>query len=134
LLGMTGCVAQEHGSAVLERLPFLDLVIGTRDLLKIGHLVDEVWRTGDRMVCVDDIDSPLPLPVKVVDRARPLKAMVTIMLGCDKECTYCIVPKTRGAEWSRPLAEVVEECEHLIRHGYQEIQLLGQNVNSYRGA
>jgi tRNA-2-methylthio-N6-dimethylallyladenosine synthase len=133
LIGMTGCVAQEHGKKVLERLPFLDMIVGTRDILKIGNLAEQAWSTGDRFVAVDDIDLPLPLPTHVVDRDRPLKAMVTIMLGCDKVCTYCIVPKTRGKEWSRPAAEVLEECGKLIAHGYKEIMLLGQNVNSYRG-
>jgi len=132
VLGMTGCVAQEHGAKMLERLPFLDLIIGTRDLLKVGNLVEEVWRTGERIVAVEDIDSPLSLPVSVVRRTRPLKAQVTIMLGCDKACTYCIVPKTRGREWCRPMAEVLQEVEQLIRHGFREVMLLGQNVNSYR--
>ena len=132
ILGMTGCVAQEHGAKILDRLPFLDLVIGTRDLLKVGNLIEEIWRTGQRVVSVEDIDSPLPLPVHVVSRSRPLKAHVTIMLGCDKACTYCIVPKTRGREWSRPMGEILEEIRHLVLHGYREVMLLGQNVNSYR--
>jgi len=134
LIGMTGCVAQEHGEKTLDRLPFLDMVVGTRDLLKVGLIAEEVWRTGERIVAVEDIDSPLPLPIRAVStRARPLKATITIMLGCDKECTYCIVPKTRGAEWSRPFEEVMAEARQLVAHGYKEIMLLGQNVNSYRG-
>lgn len=130
VIAVTGCAAQDQGQRLLERFEHIDLVIGTRDYVKIDQLVDEVRRTGQRFVSIEDIEKPLSLPTIPV-RKSSLKAFVNIMFGCNNRCTFCIVPKTRGEEWSRPLGEIVEEVRQLAAQGYREVCLLGQNVNSY---
>lgn len=130
VIAVCGCAAQDQGQRLLERFRHVDLVVGTRDYVKIDQLVDEVRRTGQRFVAIEDIDRPLSLPVVPV-RQSPLKAFVNIMFGCNNRCTFCIVPKTRGVEYSRPLEEIVAEVRGLAGRGYREVCLLGQNVNSY---
>jgi tRNA-2-methylthio-N6-dimethylallyladenosine synthase len=132
VLGVTGCMAQRDGQSLLERLPYADLVIGTRDLFKVGNLVEQVARTGERVVAVEDVDKPVFLGAEPVQRKHALKGLVTIMYGCNNFCSFCIVPMTRGRETSRPLPEIVSEIEGMVEQGYKEVQLLGQNVNSYR--
>lgn len=130
VLALCGCAAQDRGLDMLEMFPHVDLVVGTRDYVKIDQLVDEVVRTGQRLVAVEDLDKPLSLPT-VPLRKSGLKAFVNIMFGCNNRCTFCIVPQTRGDEYSRPLDEIVAEVRTLAGQGYREICLLGQNVNSY---
>lgn len=132
ILGVTGCMAQRDGQDVLQRLPYADLVIGTRDLFKVGQLVDQVARTGERLVAVEDVDKPVFLGAQPVQRKHGLKGLVTVMYGCNNFCSFCIVPMTRGRETSRPMEEVVAEVRRMVADGYVEVQLLGQNVNSYR--
>ena len=132
LIAVTGCMAQRDGDAVLKAVPHADLVIGTRDLFKIGDLVDRAVETGERVISIEDVDKPVFLGEQPVRRKHDIKALVTVMYGCNNFCTFCIVPKTRGREVSRPLPEVVEEVRRLAAMGYVEVQLLGQNVNSYR--
>jgi len=124
-------IAQEHRARLLERYDHLDLVIGTRDYVKLPDLVELRRNGGERMAVIDDIDKPFSVNVVPV-RQSALKAYVTIMYGCDNLCAFCIVPQTRGHEWSRPLADIVAEARALAAGGYREIMLLGQNVNSYR--
>lgn len=131
VIAISGCAAQDKGQELLEKFPHVDLIMGTRDYVKVDQLVDEVRRTGDRFVSIEDLDKPLSLPT-LPARKSGLKAFVNIMFGCNNKCTFCIVPYTRGVEWSRPMAEIVAECEDLVSRGYKEICLLGQNVNSYR--
>lgn len=132
VIAVLGCLAQKDGHELLERLPHVDLVVGTRDLPGIGGLLDAMRRNGsERVVCIEAIDRPVAFSAEPV-RRDPLKAMVTIMYGCNNECSYCIVPLTRGREISRPAAEIVAEVERLARRGWREVTLLGQNVNSYR--
>ncbi|MBI5154503.1 tRNA (N6-isopentenyl adenosine(37)-C2)-methylthiotransferase MiaB [Candidatus Poribacteria bacterium] len=130
IIAICGCAAQDKGLELLERFPHVDLVVGTRDYVKIDQLVEEVRRSGQRFVSVEDIDKPLSLPTVPVRRSG-LKAFINIMFGCNNRCTFCIVPQTRGAEYSRPLAEIVREAEQLVDQGFREVCLLGQNVNSY---
>jgi tRNA-2-methylthio-N6-dimethylallyladenosine synthase len=130
VIAISGCAAQDQGLALLEKFPHIDLVIGTRDYVKIDQLVDEVRRTGQRLVAIEDLDKPLSLPT-IPARASGLKAFVNIMFGCNNRCTFCIVPSTRGVEYSRPMVEIVEEVRRLVDQGYREVCLLGQNVNSY---
>lgn len=131
IIAVAGCMAQKDGERILERLPMADLVVGTRDLFKIGALVDTVAATGDRVVAIQDVDKPVFLDAHPVQRKSGLKALVTIMYGCNNFCSFCIVPKTRGREVSRPVREVVDEVRQLADQGYREVMLLGQNVNSY---
>jgi tRNA-2-methylthio-N6-dimethylallyladenosine synthase len=118
-IAMTGCMAVEHGSALLGRLPDLDYLFDVRDCdgffarLQSAHTAD--------------LDGPVRLPAS--DR---LLAYVSVMGGCDEMCTYCIVPFVRGRETSRPLTEIVEDVHRLVERGVREVTLLGQNVNSYR--
>lgn len=130
IMGICGCAAQDQGLALLEKFPHIDLVVGTRDYVKIDSLIAEVERTNQRFVSVDDIDQPLSLPTLPARRSG-LKAFVNIMFGCNNRCTFCIVPQTRGVEYSRPLEDIVNEVRDLISKGYKEVTLLGQNVNSY---
>ena len=132
LIGVTGCMAQRDGDAVLKAVPHADLVVGTRDLFKIGELLDRAVETGERVISIEDVDKPVFLGEQPVRRKHDIKALVTVMYGCNNFCTFCIVPKTRGREVSRPLPEVVDEVRRLAAIGYVEVQLLGQNVNSYR--
>lgn len=131
IIGVAGCMAQKEGARVLERVPHADLVVGTRDLFKIGNIVDEIARSGERVIAIEDVDKPVFLDSHPVQRKSGFKALTTIMYGCNNFCTFCIVPKTRGREVSRPVAEILRELEHLVEQGYKEVMLLGQNVNSY---
>jgi len=131
VIAIAGCVAQEKKSALLDAMPHVDLVIGTRDYPRLSELIDSVRSTGERFLATDSIDTPLTLESAPLRRSA-LKANVNITYGCNNSCTFCIVPKTRGAEWSRPLAQIVEEVRGLVAQGTREVMLLGQNVNSYR--
>ncbi|MGI8908694.1 MAG: tRNA (N6-isopentenyl adenosine(37)-C2)-methylthiotransferase MiaB [Candidatus Sumerlaeaceae bacterium] len=131
IVGITGCMAQNEGEMVSRKVPLADLVVGTRDLFKIGELVDRAASTRERIVSIQDVDKPVFLQNQPVRRKHGLKAFTTIMYGCNNFCSFCIVPRTRGREVSRPRADVVSEVRQLVQQGYKEVMLLGQNVNSY---
>ncbi len=129
-IGVCGCVAQKEGGFLLERMPFVDFVVGPRNIYSLPRVLEEVQR-GRRVVettlngsCITSLELP-------VMRQDPYRAYVTVMEGCDNFCAYCVVPYTRGREISRPSAEIVEEVKRLADQGYLEVTLLGQNVNSY---
>ena len=130
LIGLCGCVAQQEGERALERVPDLDFVLGPA---RVGELSDVVTRRrrGERVVATG-FPEDRQYDIDAVSRQGEYKGMVTIIEGCDKNCTFCIVPKTRGPERSRPLAEVLSEVRHLLDYGFQEIELLGQTVNHWR--
>ncbi len=132
IIGVGGCVASQEGAAIQKRAPYVDMVFGPQTLHRLPELLNKA-RNGDRHVV--DISFPeiekfdkLPEP-----RAEGPKAYVSVMEGCSKYCTYCVVPYTRGEEVSRPLNDVIAEINTLARQGVREIHLLGQNVNAYRG-
>ena len=132
IVGVGGCVASQEGAAVRERAPFVDLIFGPQTLHRLPRLLDAA-RRGSRPQC--DLTFPalekfafLPPP-----RATGPSAAVTIMEGCARFCTYCVVPYTRGPEYSRPVAAVLAEVGALAAQGVREVLLLGQNVNAYRG-
>jgi tRNA-2-methylthio-N6-dimethylallyladenosine synthase len=131
IVGVTGCMAQKEGEQVSRKVPLADLVVGTRDLFKIGELVDRAAVSRDPIIATGDVDKPVFLQDQQVRRKHGLKAFTTIMYGCNNFCSFCIVPKTRGREVSRPRTEVVAEIEQLVQQGFKEVMLLGQNVNSY---
>lgn len=131
ILGVTGCMAQKEADRLRETLPHLDLIIGTRAIPRLNPLLDEVLATGRPQTCVDTLDEAYPADV-TPRRHNRLKALVTIILGCNKKCSYCIVPSVRGREVSRPLETVLTEVRALVDEGFKEITLVGQNVNSYR--
>lgn len=132
IIGVGGCVASQEGSAIQKRAPYVDIVFGPQTLHRLPQLLDEA-RSHHKPVV--DISFPeiekfdnLPEP-----RADGVKAFVSVMEGCSKYCTFCVVPYTRGVEISRPLNDVMVEITALAKQGVREINLLGQNVNAYRG-
>ena len=132
LIGVGGCVASQEGEAILKRAPFVDLVFGPQTLHRLPELVEARRETGRPQV---DISFPeiekfdrLPEP-----RAEGPSAFVSIMEGCSKYCSFCVVPYTRGEEVSRPFEDVLVEVAQLAAQGVREVNLLGQNVNAYRG-
>ncbi len=127
---MSGCVAQDQGARLLERIPHLDIVVGTRDYIRLPELVENYRVDGQRLVATEDIDKPFSVNV-VPLRENRLRGFVNIMYGCNNRCTFCIVPKTRGVEYSRPIADIVDEVRRMVDQGFREVTLLGQNVNSY---
>ncbi|MDX2164698.1 MAG: tRNA (N6-isopentenyl adenosine(37)-C2)-methylthiotransferase MiaB [Gammaproteobacteria bacterium] len=132
LIGVGGCVASQEGSNIRSRAPYVDLVFGPQTLHRLPEMVNEVISKRRPVI---DISFPeiekfdhLPAP-----RAEGVKAFVSIMEGCSKYCSYCVVPFTRGQEISRPFEDIIKEVQTLSEQGVREITLLGQNVNDYRG-
>jgi tRNA-2-methylthio-N6-dimethylallyladenosine synthase len=131
MIAVGGCVASQEGGAIVERSPFVDVVFGPQTLHRLPQLLDQRRATGRPQV---DISFPLiekfdRLPEPRVERAR---AYVSIMEGCSKYCSFCVVPYTRGEEVSRPFADVMAEIALLVGQGVKEVTLLGQNVNAWR--
>lgn len=133
ILGITGCVAQAEGEEVLKRAPFVDLVFGPQTYHRLPEMVARAAREHGHVL---DIDFPEDSKFDTLPSARTLEgaaAFLAVQEGCDKFCTYCVVPYTRGAEYSRPAAQVLDEAKRLADLGAKEITLLGQNVNAYHG-
>jgi tRNA-2-methylthio-N6-dimethylallyladenosine synthase len=133
VIGVGGCVASQEGAAIVARAPYVDVVFGPQTLHRLPQLIEARRRTGRPQV---DISFPeiekfdhLPPP-----RVEGASAFVSIMEGCSKYCSFCVVPYTRGEEISRPLDDVLTEVADLADHGVREVTLLGQNVNAWRGA
>ncbi|HEY3171660.1 MAG TPA: tRNA (N6-isopentenyl adenosine(37)-C2)-methylthiotransferase MiaB [Thermoanaerobaculia bacterium] len=132
VIGVTGCVAQVEGKEILERAPWVDFVLGTGNVERIGELVEQV-RSERRHVL--SLELPIESPVyqfREISRGSAFQAYVTVIEGCSQFCTFCIVPFTRGRERSRRSSEVFEEIRSLVARGYSEVTLLGQTVNAYR--
>jgi tRNA-2-methylthio-N6-dimethylallyladenosine synthase len=133
---VAGCVAQAEGAEVLKRARAVDLVVGPQSYHNLPELLKRV-RAGERPVdtefAVEEKFDSLPGASPVRIRSRGPAAFVTVQEGCDKFCSFCVVPYTRGAEISRPVADIVAECRRLVQSGVREITLIGQNVNAYRG-
>lgn len=130
LIGVTGCMAMTKKETLFRKLPHVDFVIGTNNISDLNLVIDEVLETGRQTIRTDD-QFEENLDYLVAKRNDPLKAYVSIIRGCDKFCTYCVVPYTRGQEVSRDPLSIEEECRRLVELGTKEITLLGQNVNSY---
>lgn len=133
VIGVGGCVASQEGQAIRKRAPYVDVVFGPQTLHRLPEMIDASRRHQGAVVDVSfpEIEKFDRLPEPSVDGPT---AFVSIMEGCSKYCTYCIVPYTRGEEVSRPMDDVLAECLGLAEKGVREINLLGQNVNAYRGA
>jgi len=133
VIGVGGCVASQEGEAMLERAPFIDMVFGPQTLHRLGSMLDEARKARRAVVDVSfpEIEKFDCLPEPSADGPA---AYVSIMEGCSKYCTYCVVPYTRGEEISRPVDSVLTEIVRLSEQGVREVTLLGQNVNDYRGA
>lgn len=130
LIGVTGCMAMAKKESLFKKLPHVDFVLGTNNISDLNQVLDEVLHTGRQMIRTDT-QFEENLNYLVAKRDDPVKAYVSIIRGCDKFCTYCVVPYTRGQEVSREPQSIVDECRMLVQKGYKEITLLGQNVNSY---
>ena len=131
IFGVLGCVAQHKGEEIFEQAPHVSLVCGSAGYNGLAELVDRV-EAGENRVTGLDLDTDETFDTPLTRRDNPHRAYITIIEGCNKQCAYCVVPFTRGPERSRTLGGVVHEAEQLAANGYTEIQLLGQNVNSYR--
>jgi tRNA-2-methylthio-N6-dimethylallyladenosine synthase len=130
IIGITGCMAMTKKETLFRKLPHIDFVVGTNNISELSEVLNEVLETGKQTIRADD-QFEENLDYLAAKRDDPVKAFVSIIRGCDKFCTYCVVPYTRGQEVSRPPESIVEECVRLVQNGYKEITLLGQNVNSY---
>ncbi|MFA6207639.1 MAG: radical SAM protein, partial [Methylocystis sp.] len=133
---VAGCVAQAEGEEVLKRQRAVDIVVGPQSYHRLPELLRQAKdgaRLADTDFAVEDKFRVLPAPSRAQIRARGVSAFVTVQEGCDKFCSFCVVPYTRGAEASRPVAEIISETMRLVDAGVREITLIGQNVNAYLG-
>jgi len=132
IVAVAGCVAQAEGAAIMARMPFVDIVLGPQTYHRLPEMVAKAARSGKGV-----LDTEFPVEPKFdhlpAPRAEGPTAFLSVQEGCDKFCTFCVVPYTRGAEYSRPVADVLREANGLVREGVREITLLGQNVNAYHG-
>jgi len=133
VIGVGGCVASQEGDTIIKRAPYVDMVFGPQTLHRLPEMLNRVLKTHRPVVDISfpEIEKFDRLPEPRVDGVR---AYVSIMEGCSKYCSFCVVPYTRGEEFSRPFDDVLAEIVHLAEHGAREVTLLGQNVNAYRGA
>jgi tRNA-2-methylthio-N6-dimethylallyladenosine synthase len=137
VVAVAGCVAQAEGAEIIRRAPVVDLVVGPQNYQHLPELLGRVGHGAavvDTAFPVEDKFDSLPAPSPQATRARGISAFVTVQEGCDKFCTFCVVPYTRGAEFSRPALKIVAEVERLAQAGVREVTLIGQNVNAYHGA
>jgi tRNA-2-methylthio-N6-dimethylallyladenosine synthase len=130
IIGVLGCVAQQEGEGIFERAPWVSLVCGSASYRKLPQLIAEL-EAGNRRVTGLDTDTDETFLTEITRRDNPFRAYLTIIEGCDKACSYCVVPFTRGPERSRASASIMDEVRQLAEAGYSEVQLLGQTVNSY---
>ncbi|HNX31566.1 MAG TPA: tRNA (N6-isopentenyl adenosine(37)-C2)-methylthiotransferase MiaB [Holophaga sp.] len=133
LIGVAGCLAQQEKEVLFRRAPQVDFVLGTMAVQQLPRLVREVLAGRRHAIDVRQHPDNHLFPAELARRHPLAKAFVTIIEGCDHACTYCVVPTTRGPERHRPAADVLGEVEGLVRQGFREVELLGQNVNSYAG-
>jgi tRNA-2-methylthio-N6-dimethylallyladenosine synthase len=135
-IAVAGCVAQAEGDEIIRRAPAVDLVVGSQNYHRLPDLLARAARDGkavDTEFPVDDKFDRLAAPSPAATRARGVSAFVTVQEGCDKFCTFCVVPYTRGAEISRPVDRIAAELSRLADAGVREVTLIGQNVNAYHG-
>ncbi|MBM5574746.1 tRNA (N6-isopentenyl adenosine(37)-C2)-methylthiotransferase MiaB [Deefgea sp. CFH1-16] len=132
VIGVGGCVASQEGDAIIKRAPYVDIVFGPQTLHRLPELIAEKRKSG-----ISQVDISFP-EIEKFDHMPPARveggaAYVSIMEGCSKYCSFCVVPYTRGEEVSRPFEDILTEVAHLAQQGVKELHLLGQNVNAYRG-
>jgi tRNA-2-methylthio-N6-dimethylallyladenosine synthase len=127
-----GCVAQQEGEKIFDRAPFVSIVSGSASYRKLPEMLARLEARERRITGLDDRQTEETFETEFTARSNPHRGYITIIEGCDKFCSYCIVPYTRGKERSRASSSVLAEARRMADAGYTEIQLLGQNVNSYR--
>ena len=130
--GVLGCVAQQEGEKIFERAPYVSLVSGSASYRKLPEMLSRLEAGERRITGLDDRQTDETFETEFTARQNPYRSYITIIEGCDKFCAYCVVPYTRGKERSRRSTSVLDEARRIADQGYTEIQLLGQNVNSYR--
>ncbi|MBT9330464.1 tRNA (N6-isopentenyl adenosine(37)-C2)-methylthiotransferase MiaB [Paracidobacterium acidisoli] len=130
--GVLGCVAQQEGERIFERAPFVSLVSGSASYRRLPEMLIQIEQGATRVTGLDDRQTEETFETEFTARTNPHRGYITIIEGCDKFCAYCVVPYTRGKERSRTSTSVLAEARRMADAGYTEIQLLGQNVNSYR--
>src|SRR5436190_14507867 len=130
--GVLGCVAQQEGNKIFERAPYVSLVCGSASYRNLPEMLVQIEAGNSRVTGLDDRETNECFETEFTARTNPYRGYVTIIEGCDKFCSYCVVPFTRGKERSRTSDSVLAEARQMADLGYTEIQLLGQNVNSYR--
>jgi len=136
MVAVAGCVAQAEGKEIIRRAPAVDVIVGPQSYHRLPGLLARAAREGaviDTEFPAEDKFEHLPAPSRDIARARGVCAFITVQEGCDKFCTFCVVPYTRGAESSRPVSKIVAEVKRLADAGVREITLIGQNVNAYHG-
>jgi tRNA-2-methylthio-N6-dimethylallyladenosine synthase len=131
-VGVGGCVAQLEGQEILERAGHVDVLVGTHNLVRVPDLLERAREEGTAQVDLDRKADAFAVRDADIAHSSPVRAYVTAMEGCNHVCSFCVVPRTRGPEVSRPPEEIVGEVESLVRRGYPEVMLLGQTVNAYR--
>ena len=136
MVAVAGCVAQAEGAEIVARAPYVDLVIGPQSYHRLPDLLFRAKAESRHLIetAFPEEEKFAALPERPTTRARSASAFLTVQEGCDKFCTFCVVPYTRGAEYSRGVADLVAEAEKLVERGVCELTLLGQNVNAYHGA
>ncbi len=132
VVGVMGCVAQLEGETLFEKIEGVNFVLGTRAVGRVSTVIDETFRTGKNVLDVGEREDDYDWTVADTHRHSPYVAFLPIIEGCNKFCTYCIVPFSRGRERSFPASEIIRQVEELKEKGVREIHLIGQNVNSYR--
>jgi tRNA-2-methylthio-N6-dimethylallyladenosine synthase len=132
VIAVGGCVAQLEGRAILERAPDVDVLVGTRNIGELPQLLRRAREGHDDCVELDRKADAFTVPDAVVAHSNPVRAYVTAVEGCNHVCSFCVVPRTRGLEASRPPDAIVAEVESLVGRGFREVMLLGQTVNAYR--
>jgi len=133
VIGVTGCLAQQEKEKIFKRAPCVDLVMGTSALKQLPRLVADAVSGASQVIDADFYADNHLFPSETILRRPTAKALVTIIEGCNHACTYCVVPTTRGMERHRPAADILAEIRGLVEIGFYEVELLGQNVNSYQG-
>ncbi len=133
VIGVMGCLAQKQGKSIIDRFPYVDMVIGTREIGRVAELYREIANTGKRKKAVaTSLDKDIPSSIFSPGYFQnKVTGFISIMQGCNNFCTYCNVPYVRGREICRPVEDIVKETENLVSQGIKDITLLGQNVNSY---
>src|SRR5207248_1325561 len=132
VFGVLGCVAQQEGAKIFDRAPHVAMVCGSASYRKLPEMLVQIEAGKRNVTGLDDRETDECFETEFTSRSNPHRGYITIIEGCDKFCAFCVVPYTRGKERSRTAASVLEEARRMADAGYTEIQLLGQNVNSYR--
>ena len=130
-IGVGGCVTQLHGEAILDRAKGVDVLVGTHTLANVPEMLERSRAGQGRQVDLDRKTDAFTVPSALIAHSHPVRAYVTVMEGCNHVCSFCVVPRTRGPEVNRPVADILAEVEALVARGYAEVMLLGQTVNAY---